>query len=73
MVGLTASLSAFVYYNAGFVDPRVTVPVVFGIVVGARGGVLLATRIRPDFLGTLFVATMLLLSGLMFLESFGVL
>jgi hypothetical protein len=73
MVGLTASVSAFVYYNAGFVDPSVTVPVLFGIIVGARGGVRIATRMRPDILGNVFIAVMLVLAGLMFLDAFDVL
>jgi uncharacterized membrane protein YfcA len=73
MVGLTASVSAFVYYNAGFVDPSVTVPVLCGIIVGARGGVRVATRLRPDILGRLFIGVMLALSALMFLDAFGVL
>jgi hypothetical protein len=72
MVGLTASVSAFVYYNAGFVDPSVTVPALFGIIIGARLGVRIATRLRPDLLGTLFIGVMVLLSGLMFLDAFGV-
>ena len=73
MVGLTASVSAFVYYNAGFVDPSVTVPVLFGIIVGARVGVRIATRLRPDILGSVFIAVMLVLAGLMYLDAFNVL
>ena len=73
MVGLTASVSAFVYYNAGFVDPSVTVPALFGIIVGARVGVRIATRLRPDILGDLFIGVMVVLSGLMFLDAFGIL
>lgn len=73
MVGLTASVSAFVYYNAGFVDPSVTVPALFGIIVGARVGVRIATRLRPGILGDLFIGVMVVLSGLMFLDAFGIL
>jgi uncharacterized membrane protein YfcA len=72
MVGLTASASAFVYYTNGLVNPRVTVAAVFGIVLGARAGVRFATRIRPQSLMTLFVATLLVLAASMLLDAVGV-
>lgn len=72
MVGLTASASAIVYYNAGHVDPQIVIPSVLGIVLGARFGARLATRLRPDHLITIFVAVMVLLSVSMYLDAAGV-
>lgn len=72
MVGLTASASAIVYYNAGHVDPQVVIPTVLGIVFGARSGARLATRLRPDHLVTIFVTVMALLSISMYLDAAGV-
>jgi uncharacterized protein len=72
MVGLTASASAFVYYTNGLVNPRVTVAAVFGIILGARAGVRFATRVRPQSLTRLFVATLLILALSMLLDAVGV-
>ncbi|MFW6075895.1 MAG: sulfite exporter TauE/SafE family protein [Chloroflexota bacterium] len=72
MVGLTASVSALVYYNAGFVNPRIVVPAIFGIILGARIGVRVATRLRPEILVQVFIVTMIGLAILMYLDAFGV-
>lgn len=73
MVGLTASTSAFVYYNAGYVNPTVTVPTVFGIIIGARIGARTASLLRPAILHRLFIAVMIVLAILMYLDAVGVL
>lgn len=71
MVGLTASASALIYYTNGSVNPRVTVAAVFGIVVGARLGALVSSRVHPDRLTQVFVVVLLLLAVSMALEAVG--
>jgi uncharacterized protein len=73
MVGLTASASGFVYYTSGFVNPRVTVAAVLGIVIGARVGVRFATRMRPAVLTGIFTVLLSLLAASMLLDALGVL
>ncbi len=73
MVGLTASASALIYYTHGSVNPRVSVAAVFGIVVGARLGARLSSRIHPARLTQVFVVVLLLLAVSMGLQGVGVL
>ncbi|RIK44130.1 MAG: sulfite exporter TauE/SafE family protein [Chloroflexi bacterium] len=72
MVGLTASASAMVYYTRGYVDPRVTMAAVFGIVGGAHLGTRVASRIRPAMLGHIFVIVLVVLAISMVLDAVGV-
>lgn len=72
MFGLTASASAFIYYQHHYIDPSVTIPAVLGIVGGARIGAALTTRIRPRFLGQVFVVVMLGLATSIMLDALGV-
>lgn len=73
MVGLTASVSALVYLSAGFVNPAIVIPAVFGIIVGAHFGVGLALRLHPRILVVIFVAVMSILSVFMYLDAIGAL
>lgn len=73
MVGLTASASAMVYYTSGYVDPRIAVAAVFGIVSGAQLGTRIATRIRPMILGRIFIVVLVALAFLMLFDAAGVL
>jgi hypothetical protein len=69
MVGLTASVSAFVYYDAGYVNATVVVPAVFGVVIGARLGARLATRLSPVQLSQVFVVVMAALAVSMYVDA----
>jgi uncharacterized protein len=48
MIGVTAAASAGVYLSRGYVDPRVAMPVMLGVLVGALAGtrVLVQARVR---------------------------
>jgi hypothetical protein len=72
MVGLTGSASAMVYYARGYVDPRVAVAAVFGIIGGAQLGARIATRARPMFLARVFVAVLIALAISLMLDGAGV-
>jgi uncharacterized membrane protein YfcA len=73
MVGPTAAASALIYYSGGFVNPRVSLAAVLGIVVGARLGASISKRIRAQQLTQVFVVVLVLLAISMALRGFGVL
>lgn len=73
MVGTTAAASATVYYTGGYVDPRVTIAAIIGIVGGAQLGIRIATRIRPAMLGRIFVVVLVGLGLSMLADAVGLL
>ena len=46
MIGITAAASAGVYFSKGFIDPGLTMPVKFGVFLGAIIGAELLTIVR---------------------------
>lgn len=72
MFGMTASASAFVYYEAGKVDPSIAVPCVLGIIAGAKIGAAIASRVKARALAVFFIFTLIALSISMALDGFGV-
>lgn len=72
MFGMTASASAFVYYEAGKVDPSIAVPCVLGIIGGAKIGAAIASRVKARALAVFFIFTLIALSISMALDASGV-
>jgi uncharacterized protein len=72
MFGMTASASAFVYYEAGKVDPSIAVPCVLGIITGAKIGATIASRVKARALAIFFIFALVALSISMALDGFGV-
>jgi uncharacterized protein len=72
MFGLTASASAFIYYQNDLVDPSVAVPCVLGIIGGAKIGAAINRRTRSRRLGQVFVFVMIGLATSMMLDALGV-
>ncbi len=72
MIGVTACASAFIYYSRGYIDPRVVVPVVLGVTVGAFAGSRLASRLKSSHLVFALAIVMMLLAAQMVLAAFGI-
>jgi len=72
MIGVTACASAFIYYSRGYIDPRVAVPVVLGVTVGAFAGSRLTPRLKSSHLVLALATVMLLLALQMLLAAFGI-
>jgi uncharacterized membrane protein YfcA len=72
MVGITVSASAFVYYSHGYIDPRVTVPALLGVIVGARTGATLARRVRSVMMVRILVVVLFYLAVSLLLQAAGV-
>ena len=54
MIGITAATSAVIYYQRGFVDPRVAVPTALGVLIGAQIGSRLSGRLSNRRLKQIF-------------------
>ncbi len=59
MIGVTAATSAVIYYERGYIDPRVAVPTALGVLIGAQLGPRLGGRARSVTLKRLFMLLML--------------
>jgi uncharacterized membrane protein YfcA len=70
MIGITAAASAGVYFNKGFIDPGLTMPVMLGVFLGAMAGARFLTVVKARLLRVLFsllvffMATEMIYSGL---------
>jgi uncharacterized protein len=71
MMGATAVASAVLYLSRGQVDPLLCGPVVLGVVVGARAGARLSTRVPQHLLQLLFVGVALVFAVQMLLRGVG--
>jgi uncharacterized membrane protein YfcA len=72
MIGVTACASAIVFFARGLVDPTVTVPVVFGVTVGAYIGSKLTLRVRSSILTVLLAIVLFALAVQMILSAVGI-
>jgi uncharacterized protein len=72
MVGMTAVASALVFYADDLIDPRVVVPAMIGVFLGARIGSQLTRRVRTQNLVVVFVLILLYLGVSLVLRAFGI-
>ena len=54
MIGVTAAASAGIYLHRGYIDPRIAMPVMLGVVPGSILGTLVLVRVNPGKLRLLF-------------------
>ena len=71
MVGMTASVSALIYYSSGLVDTRVAVPAVLGILLGAQGGSRLGSHAPAEFIRRVLIVILVALATVMLVEAIG--
>jgi hypothetical protein len=62
MIGVTAAASAGIYLKHGYIDPRVAMPVMLGVLAGALLGAKLLMHMRVKTLRTIFGAVILALA-----------
>lgn len=56
MIGVTATASAFIYFNRGDIHPLVAAPAAIGIFAGALLGTKISPKLSREFLRWLFIA-----------------
>jgi uncharacterized protein len=69
MIGVTAAASAGVYLSRGYIDPRVAMPVMLGVLGGAVLGTKVLVRARVKTLRIVFGSVILLLAVEMILNG----
>jgi hypothetical protein len=70
MVGITASVTALIYYLNGYVDLTLVAPTVFGVLVGAQTGAWTARRTNPGKLRGLLSGVLVILAVQMIAAAF---
>jgi uncharacterized membrane protein YfcA len=70
MIGVTAAASAGVYLSRGYIDPRVTMPVMLGVLAGAFLGTKVLVRARVRTLRIVFGCVVLVLAIEMIVNGF---
>jgi hypothetical protein len=70
MIGVTAAASAGVYLSRGYIDPRVAMPVMLGVLVGAYIGTKVLVRARVRTLRIIFGVVIFLLAVEMMVNGF---
>jgi uncharacterized membrane protein YfcA len=71
MIGVTAATSALIYYGRGYLDARYAVPTALGVLLGARFGPGLATRLSTRVLRYLFELLLVVFAALMIAKAAG--
>jgi len=69
MVGITSVASTFVFYSENKIDPNIVLPVLVGIVVGARAGSHLTRRMKPGRLVLVFAVVLCYLGARLVLQA----
>ena len=72
MVGITAVATSFVFYADNKIDPRIVLPAMIGIVLGAQIGSRLTRRVRTDRLIIVFVLVLLYLGFRLIMEALNI-
>jgi len=62
MMGVTAAVSAAVYFNLGYLDPVLIMPIIFGVVFGSIVGARLLPKMRIKLLRRIFASMLLLIA-----------
>lgn len=73
MVGITAAVSALVYYLRGDIYPMLAIPIALGVFAGATAGVWLLTRLRVGWVRAALIGLLMIMGIQMLLRGFGVL
>jgi hypothetical protein len=69
MIGVTATVGAFIYFWHGDVVPWIAAAAVLGVLAGSRAGFAIGARARAKWLKLLMAVVLFLVSGLMFLRA----
>jgi uncharacterized membrane protein YfcA len=72
MVGITVSTSSFIYYTQGLVDLSVTVPALFGVLLGSQIGSRYARRARSKTLVRILIVILAYLAINLLFQAFGI-
>jgi hypothetical protein len=69
MIGVTATVGAFIYFWHGQVVPSIAAAAVLGVLAGSRAGFAIGARARAKWLKLLMAGVLFVVSGLMFMRA----
>ena len=69
MIGITAATSAVVYYQHGYLDPRIAIPTSLGVLIGAQIGTRIGGRVRSQRLKQVFQWLLLVFAAQMIYQA----
>jgi len=69
MIGVTATVSAVIYYGRGEIVPVLAAAAVLGVQLGSWGGMRVGQRASAKWLKILMAAVLVIVSGLMFVRA----
>lgn len=73
MIGITAVVSSIIYFYNGYINPLITILVIFGILVGSTAGSFIAGKLRISNIAFIILAVFSVIGILMFLRAFNIL
>jgi uncharacterized protein len=69
-IGITAAVSAVIYYQNGYIDPTIAIPTALGVLIGAQAGSRISGRVRTTWLKQIFRWLLLAFALQMFYQAF---
>ena len=73
MIGITAVVSSIIYFYNGYINPMITILVVFGVLIGSTFGSFIAGKLAVRNIAFIIVAVFSVIGILMFLRAFNIL
>jgi uncharacterized protein len=73
MIGITAVVSSIIYFYNGYINPMITILVVFGVLIGSTFGSHIAGKLRIGNIAIIVLAVFSVIGILMFLRAFNIL
>ena len=73
MIGITAVVSSIIYFYNGYINPMITILVVFGVLIGSTFGSFMAGKLRISNIAFIILAVFSVIGTLMFLRAFNIL
>jgi len=73
MIGITAVVSSIIYFYNGYINPMITILVVFGVLIGSTFGSFIAGKLRISNIAFIILAVFSVIGILMFLRAFNIL
>ena len=73
MIGITAVVSSIIYFYYGYINPMITILVVFGVLIGSTFGSFIAGKLRINNIAFIILSVFSVIGILMLLRAFNIL
>jgi uncharacterized protein len=73
MIGITAVVSSIIYFYNGYINPMITILVVFGVLIGSTFGSFIAGKLAVRNVALIILSVFSVIGVLMFLRAFNIL